>query len=93
MIRTKTKPGIARSKTARPETSGQADRWGAIKAHYLRLGLCHKCAAQAAYGSQLGFSNVNPPCAGCAPVVSTFESDRPNGWRSTGRVSGGFSTS
>ncbi|PCC26512.1 hypothetical protein CIK75_02500 [Glutamicibacter sp. BW78] len=72
--------------TAPPETASQAHTWERIKTHYLQLGLCHKCAAQAAYGSQYGFTDVNPPCVECSPTVAAFASKQPNGWRSQGRI-------
>ena len=52
----------------RPETMGQALAWQRQKARYLALGYCHRCAAQAACGHQLGFSRVKPPCLTCVQV-------------------------
>jgi hypothetical protein len=51
-----------------PETARQAGTWEATKTHYLRAGLCFKCAAQAAYGHQQGsggFGSLRRPCPGC----------------------------
>lgn len=68
-----------------PETPGQARAWEEIKRQYLRLGLCHYCAAQAAYGHAHGFAWVERPRPGCLPVVATFEYEAPNGWRKASR--------
>jgi hypothetical protein len=78
----------------RPETPGQAASWQTRKNKYLVLGLCHACAAQAAYGHQLGFGlhehargnhvtleGVHPPCAVCAPIVAEFPIPAARGWR------------
>lgn len=54
------------------ETPIQAKEWGATKQHYLEAGLCHICAAQAAWGHQQhagGFSAINPPCDKCRTVT------------------------
>jgi hypothetical protein len=64
------------------ETIWQAWRFDAMKRHYQRLGLCRVCAAQAAWGHQLGFSRVKQPCHGCQPLVDTFPTARPGRWRS-----------
>jgi len=75
-----------------PETPGQVEVWEQIKRQYVRLGLCHRCAAQAAYGHQLGFRALTTPpheggepCPECAPVVATFEFDAPGPWRKASR--------
>lgn len=64
-----------------PETMRQSRTWEVIKNRYLRLGLCHTCASQAAYGHQLGFSRIHPPCPDCAPIVATFEFPAVTPWR------------
>ena len=64
------------------ETPGQARIFDAMKRHYVRLGLCYPCAAQAAWGHQLGFSRINPPCLECQSLVDTFPVARPGRWRS-----------
>jgi len=65
------------------ETPGQARIFDAMKRHYERLGLCRACAAQAAWGHQLGFSRVvHQPCHECQPIVDTFPVARPGRWRS-----------
>lgn len=56
----------------KPETLGQARRWETIKRRYIGAGLCDKCAAQAAWGHQIGFTRSNAPCADCAAVVGAF---------------------
>ncbi len=69
---------MARLKTATkltketPETPAQAKVWENTARKYQDDGLCRPCAGQAAYGHQLGFSRVQPPCDGCAPVVAGF---------------------
>lgn len=50
----------------RPETIRQARTWETVKGHYQEAGLCEGCAGQAAYGAQLGFAKIKPPCAECA---------------------------
>jgi len=57
--------------------------WEARKRRYLRLGLCHRCAAQAAWGHQLGFSQSKPPCPDCQPIVDTFPVRKPNNWHAS----------
>ena len=66
---------------AQPETREAARGWGNRKTNYLNAGLCHACAAQAAYGHQLGFSHVRPPCGACQPLVDAFDVPAVNGWR------------
>lgn len=65
-----------------PETIWQAGTFDSIKRRYVRLGLCSACAAQAAWGHQLGFSRSNPPCQECQPLVDTFPVKKPNRWHS-----------
>lgn len=65
----------------RPESRAQAREWDNTKLAYRRLGLCHRCAAQAAYGHQLGFVPVEPPCGSCLPVVLRFDLDAGGVWR------------
>lgn len=79
--------------TAKPETMSQARTWDTVKAAYLRAGLCHACAGQAAWGHQLGFGHVSPPdkrgfrhgirppCDRCRPLVAAFPVAAPAGWR------------
>jgi hypothetical protein len=55
-----------------PETSREAQTWQTTLNLYLADGLCHRCAAQAAWGHQNGFSLVRPPCQVCRPIVDTF---------------------
>jgi hypothetical protein len=72
-----------------PETLTQAAEWERTKARYLGLGLCHKCAAQAAYGHQQhagGWSVINPPCFTCAAVVAQLPIETTNpAWRKSAR--------
>jgi hypothetical protein len=48
-----------------PETPRQAVEWETAKRRYLGLGLCLRCASQAAWGHQCGFSQIHPPCDDC----------------------------
>lgn len=66
-----------------PETIRQARTWVTTKGHYLELGLCSTCAAQAAYGHQLGFGRANPPCASCLPVILSLPVNELGEWRSS----------
>lgn len=65
----------------RPETLRQARRFEVHKGEYLHLGLCHPCAGQGAYGRQLGFRSVHPPCPGCLLLLTALPVAAPNGWR------------
>lgn len=56
----------------RSESGSQARRWDWIKTRYLQDGFCDACAAQAAYGHQLGFSQVAPVCDRCRGKVPTY---------------------
>lgn len=56
------KASTPKRKTDVPETVSQAINWQTVKTRYLRAGLCEGCAAQAAYGHQLSFRRINPPC-------------------------------
>lgn len=69
-------------KAGRPETVGQAREWDRNLRAYVALGLCHGCAAQAAWGHQVGFGLSEPPCPVCRPVVAGFDVARAGGWRS-----------
>lgn len=82
-------------KTLKPETPGQARAWQKNKKRYLQAGLCHTCAAQAAWGHQVGFSfrssrewpeqdrKIKPPCPECATIVANFPEAAAEGsqWR------------
>jgi hypothetical protein len=69
-------------KSSRPETRRQVETWDRNKRHYVQLGLCSRCAAQAAWGHQLGFTEVHAPCGGCLHVVIGFPVNEPGEWRS-----------
>lgn len=70
------------SKVARVETLEQARTFDRIASRYRKAGLCDTCAAQAAYGHQLGFSKVHRPCTSCEAQVALYPTVRVNGWRS-----------
>lgn len=65
-----------------PETYAQATAWERVKGNAERHGLCVACAAQYAWGTQLGFARTTrAPCAACAPLVAGLPSPAMNGWR------------
>jgi hypothetical protein len=75
---------IARSGSAasqRPETLGQARTWDSNANAWEDFGLCRACAGQAAWGAQLGFAEVHPPCPDCAPKIAHLPTLKPNEWR------------
>jgi hypothetical protein len=78
-----------RRRPSPPETLAQAAEWERTKMRYLGLGLCHKCAAQAAWGHQKGgggWPAIKPPCADCAVVVRGLPMATPNpAWRKSPR--------
>lgn len=76
------------SSLSKPETLGQARRWQQRLTRYTEAGLCHRCAAQAAYGATHGWSVVHPPCSSCEPVVQSFPIAKTNGWRALASVDG-----
>jgi len=51
------------------ETLDQAELFTTNRNLFSRLGFCDMCAAQAAYGRQLGWKQVAPPCAKCIASV------------------------
>lgn len=72
-----------------PETITQARHWELVKQRYLRCGLCHKCACQAAWGHQIGWTNLEyEPCPTCAPIVAQLpDATASTAWRKTPRKS------
>lgn len=71
------------SKAERPETLRQAITWESVKRNYLQHGLCDRCAGQAAWGHQIGFSRLEQlPCGKCWPAVQRLPKAQPDGWRS-----------
>jgi hypothetical protein len=72
-----------------PETQSQAEEWERTKSRYVNDGLCHKCAAQAAWAHQTrsgGWSAINPPCPNCLVVVAQLPLATTNSaWRKTAR--------
>lgn len=76
-----TAPKVART-TA--ETPGQVKTWDEAKSRYLRAGFCHRCASQAAWGHQLGFTHAAPPCTTCAGLpVPASAGARATAWSGT----------
>lgn len=65
-----------------PETLREARRWTVRNTQYINIGLCFKCAAQAAYGHQLGFLRANDPCVICTALVDRFPRQEAGAWRS-----------
>lgn len=63
------------------ESLRQARTFDTTKRHYEDLGLCRFCAAQAAWGHQLTFSRINPPCHECQLRVDDFPVAEPGRWR------------
>ena len=68
--------------TVKPETIRQAETWERTKNAYRTRGICWSCSAQAAYGHQLGFLRVVPPCNLCAQAIALLPKIEANGWRS-----------
>lgn len=65
-----------------PETLRQAQRWDSAVTRYTRAGLCARCASQAAWGGQIGYTRVHAPCEYCAAIVADFPgAEHVNGWR------------
>lgn len=68
-------------KTSKPETPAQAAAWERTKARYTELGLCDRCAAQAAWGHQRGaggWSAIKPPCRLCVTAVAELPLETAN---------------
>lgn len=65
----------------KPETVWQAQTFEKYKNRYVIAGVCHYCAAQAAFGHQHGFGQVEPPRSCCAEVVAGLPVEKSNGWR------------
>jgi hypothetical protein len=65
-----------------PETVRQAQAWDSACAWYGGAGLCGRCASQMAWGHQIGWGRVHPPCDECEATVATFPVPKVNGWRS-----------
>jgi hypothetical protein len=64
-----------------PESQSQVKEFDRRRRAYREAGLCHACAAQAAFGHQMGFLQVHPPCSSCVPVVMGFPYPAENSWR------------
>ena len=67
--------------TKRPESIGQAKAFDTRAGVYRAAGLCDACAAQAAFGHQLSFAQVRPPCPHCVSLIRLFPIEALNGWR------------
>jgi hypothetical protein len=64
-----------------PKTLRQAKRWQAVKDRYVADGLCHRCAAQAAWAHQDHGDTretIHPPCVACEPIVAEFPAATPS---------------
>lgn len=76
-------------KASPPETREQVREWERARTRYADHGLCHRCAAQAAWAHQDRgdtWTTIHPPCKACAPVVATFPHPTPSPeWRKTVR--------
>jgi hypothetical protein len=59
--------------SAAPETLRQARRWDENAKRNRRAGMHDDCAAQAAWGRQLGASNVRPVCDECAAMSRALD--------------------
>ena len=70
-----------KAKRELPESRVQAKEFDRRKRAYRDAGLCHACAAQAAFGHQMGFLQVHPPCASCVPIVMGFPYPAEGSWR------------
>lgn len=70
-----------------PETMDQARRHGWHVRRYESLGLCPRCASQAAWGHQVGWTRVHRPCDPCRPLVDKFDLPQVNGWHSIAATS------
>jgi len=75
-------------KRMQPETLTEARYWDKVCSQVRRLGLCNKCAAQYAWGVQIGFTYSHPPCSKqCQAIVDASQGrPRPNGWRTMHKV-------
>lgn len=64
------------------ESPRMARRWQSNLSRYANAGLCPRCAGQAAFGHQLGWANVFPPCSVCWPIVTSWANPTgsPSGW-------------
>ena len=79
-----------RAKADRPETLEQALVWQKNLSNYKSHGLCHKCASQAAWGHQIGWTRLqHPPCEQCTSTVADLPRQTANpAWRAS-RCRGG----
>jgi hypothetical protein len=60
----------------------QAQTWETNKGRGLNLGPCEKCAAQYAWGIQIGFTMAKPPCNTCQALMAELPGrNRLNEWR------------
>lgn len=83
-------PGRGRPKRDKPETHRQATTWENTKNKYKGAGLCNGCAGQAAYGHQLGFHKIKPPCEADAGKQVPEEITRRHGDRGARWLAGEF---
>jgi hypothetical protein len=62
---------------------GQAKNWQANLQAHINVGLCHRCAAQVAWGIQIGFKHLeHSPCRECEPIINMLPRSTSNlKWR------------
>jgi hypothetical protein len=58
----------------KPETIRQAKRWDVWCDEYADTGFCPVCSAQAAWGHQLGFTQVRAVCSVCTGMTPPYAS-------------------
>lgn len=73
-------------KTATPETPAQVAEWTRRNSQYAEALGCYRCAAQLAWGHQVGFGRLeHQPCDDCAPLVAAFPQPTGGAWRALPR--------
>ena len=73
---------MQKPKISRNETPSEAASFTTRNNRYRTLGLCPRCASQAAYCHAHGFTTIHPPCNGCAGLVASLPHRSSNpAWR------------
>lgn len=75
---------------SKPETLSQAISWGLVKNKYLLEKLCHRDAAQAAWGHQNGFTQIKDPCDKCQGIQLSIEMIERHGVRGQNWLNGKY---